>query len=71
MADFKVTASRGEYQGKPTLVLSSGDSDKYPFTFGLQKAKRILACIDDIKAFVADLDKPAEAKPTENKVAVK
>jgi hypothetical protein len=49
-----ITATRTEFKGHPLLVLSSGANEKYPFQFGLQKAKRIVACIEDIKKFVAD-----------------
>jgi hypothetical protein len=66
--EIQITASRSEYKGHPMLSLTSGANERYPFSFGLTKAKRILACIDDIKAFVAD----AEAKAAKaSKVAVK
>ncbi len=47
-------AVRGEYQGKPTLCLTKGEGDKWPFTFGLAKARLMLAHIADIQQFVAD-----------------
>lgn len=50
--ELTITATRSEYKGFPMLVLSSGTNEKYPFQFGLQKAKRILASLDAIKAFV-------------------
>lgn len=67
-----ITASRGEYKGYPMLKLSSGENEKYPFQFGLQKAKRILACIPDIQEFVRDCEaKAAKAATEANKVVVK
>ena len=39
-----------EYKGNPMVVLNPGE--KFPFSFGLGKAKMILANIDAIKKFV-------------------
>jgi len=47
-------AERSEYKGKPMLVLKNGEEDKYPFSFGLGKAKKILEHLDDIRKFVED-----------------
>ena len=70
--EFAVTASRGEYKGFPMLILSSGTNEKYPFQFGLQKAKRIVAAIDAIKQFVAEEEAKAATKAEPAKtVAVK
>lgn len=41
----------GEYKGKLTLSLPTGN-EKYPFTFGVAKAKLILKHLDDIKKFI-------------------
>ena len=43
----------GEYSGKPILILRRSEEDKYPFSFGLSKAKLILENIEEIKNFVA------------------
>ena len=51
---------RTEYKGNPLLVLKRNPEDKYPFSFGLTKAKMILESIEDIKKFVAEHDKPQE-----------
>ena len=51
-------AERSEFKGRPMLVLKNGEEDKYPFSFGLSKAKKIVEHIEDIKQFVADNDKP-------------
>jgi len=71
MAEEKlaVTAKRGEYKGYPMLILTTGANEKFPFSFGLSKAKRIVACIEDIKKFVADCEAAEAAKPKQ--VAVK
>ncbi len=52
-----VTVEKTEYKGRPMLTLKSGDDDKFPFSFGLTKAKKILEAIEDIKKFVAENDK--------------
>jgi hypothetical protein len=46
-------AGESEYKGNPMLVLTQGPEDRFPFQFGLKKAKLILEHLDDIKAFVA------------------
>ncbi len=43
---------RSEYKGKPLLVLKRSEDDKFPFSFGLAKARMILESIDAIKKFV-------------------
>lgn len=63
-------AERGEYKGHAMIKLTSGANERYPFQFGLQKAKRILACLKDIEAFVAEQEALPKAEP-ETKVAVK
>ncbi len=45
---------RSEFKGKPTLVIKRNEEDKYPFSFGLSKAKLIIENIDEIKKFVAE-----------------
>jgi len=47
---------RGDYQGKPVISLMRKEDDKFPFTFGLAKAKLILENIEEIKAFVAEAE---------------
>ena len=51
-----------EYKGSPVLVLKNTEEDRYPFTFGVKKAKLMLEHLDDIKKFVAKNDKPREPK---------
>ena len=49
----------GEYQGKPVISLVRSEDDRFPFTFGVAKAKLILANIEEIKKFAEANDKPA------------
>jgi hypothetical protein len=46
----------GEYKGSPVISLPLTADGKYPFTFGLSKAKIILKYIDDINKFVEKYD---------------
>ena len=41
------------YKGNPVIVLKRDEYDRYPFSFGLSKARLILASLDGIRAFVA------------------
>lgn len=49
-----------EYKGNPMIVLRRSADDRYPFQFGLSKAKLILDCVEEIKAWVAkkEAEKP-------------
>jgi hypothetical protein len=49
--------SESEFKGKPMLVIKATPEDKFPFQFGLKKAKLILEHVEEIKKFV---DKHAE-----------
>jgi hypothetical protein len=43
-----------EYKGKPILILKRSEEDKFPFSFGVSKAKLILENIEEIKKFVEE-----------------
>ena len=43
----------GDYKGNAMLIIRQTPQDKFPFQFGLKKAKLILQHIEDIKKFVA------------------
>lgn len=45
---------RSEYNGKPIIVLRRDENDKFPFSFGLVKARLILENVEEIKKFVAE-----------------
>jgi hypothetical protein len=47
-------AERTQYKGNPILILKNELNEKYPFSFGVKKAKLILEHIGEIRAFVAD-----------------
>jgi len=42
----------GEYKGSPIISLLRDDEDRFPFSFGITKAKLILENIESIKAFI-------------------
>lgn len=46
-----------EYKGNPLLVLKRTEDDRFPFSFGLGKAKLALDHIEDIRKFVEKHDK--------------
>ena len=48
---------RTEFKGKPVLVIKRNEEDKYPFSFGLMKAKLIVDNIEEIKKFVEENSK--------------
>ena len=52
-----MSAERGEFKGNPMLILKRSEDEKFPFSFGLSKAKMILENIEEIKKFVAECDK--------------
>lgn len=49
--------SESEFKGNPMIVIKNDEEDKFPFQFGLKKAKLILENIEDIKKFVEKNDK--------------
>lgn len=65
MSEEKIAATVGEYKGNAIISLPVSGSTKYPFTFGLNKARAILEYIDDIKKFVDDNPKPEKDEKKE------
>jgi hypothetical protein len=55
--DKKLEVTIGEYKGSPVISLPLSADGKFPFTFGLAKAKTILKYLDEIKKFVDEHDK--------------
>ncbi|MEK6567529.1 MAG: hypothetical protein AABZ27_02165 [Candidatus Omnitrophota bacterium] len=45
---------KSEYKGNPIIVIKRSEDDKYPFSFGVSKAKLILDNIEEIKKFVEE-----------------
>ena len=54
-----MVVERSEFKGRPILVIKRSEDEKFPFSFGLAKAKMILDNFEEIKKFVAETDKPA------------
>lgn len=50
--------TEGEYKGNPMIIIKNSEEDKFPFQFGLKKAKLIVENIEAIKEFVKKYDKP-------------
>jgi len=46
-----------EFKGNPMIVLKNDEEDKFPFQFGVKKAKLILENIEEIKKFVEKNDR--------------
>lgn len=45
---------KSEYKGKPIIVIKRSEDDKFPFSFGLSKARLILENLEEIKKFVEE-----------------
>jgi hypothetical protein len=45
---------RSEFKGKPVLTLKRTEDDKYPFSFGMGKAKLIVENYEEIQKFVEE-----------------
>lgn len=43
-----------EYKGRELMVLKGGETDRYPFKFGLKKAKLMVEHIDDVRKWVEE-----------------
>lgn len=48
--------SESEYKGNPMIVIKQNPEDKFPFQFGIKKAKLVLEHIEDIRKFVEKHD---------------
>ena len=60
MSEEKLPATVSEYKGNAIISLPVANSTKFPFTFGLNKAKAIIQYLDDIKKFIEDNDAKEE-----------
>ena len=49
--------SESEFKGNPMIVIKVDEEDKFPFQFGMKKAKLIIENIEDIKKFVEKHDR--------------
>jgi len=57
-----MNVERTEFKGQPVIVLKRNENDKYPFSFGLSKARLIIEGFEEIKKFVAEADNKTEEK---------
>jgi hypothetical protein len=48
---------RTQFKGKEVIILKRDENDKFPFSFGIGKAKLIIENTEEIKRFVLDNDK--------------
>lgn len=48
---------RSEYKGKPIIVIKRDENDKFPFSFGVAKARLIMENLEEIKKFIEENDK--------------
>ena len=55
----KLIIKTSEYKGKPLLTLQTSEDDRYPWSFGVRKAKMAYAAMDHIRAFIAKYDIPS------------
>ncbi|MFH1416203.1 MAG: hypothetical protein ABIH89_09005 [Elusimicrobiota bacterium] len=49
-----------EFKGNAMIVLKNDEDDRYPFKFGLSKAKKIIDNYEKIKKWVEDQDTPQQ-----------
>jgi hypothetical protein len=47
-----MVAEYSEYKGHPLISLKRDEEDKYPFRFGVSKAKLVLEHVDELSKFV-------------------
>lgn len=55
--------SESEFKGNKMIVLKRSEDDRFPFQFGLSKAKLILDSLDQLKAWVEKQEKTKAAAP--------
>ena len=56
----------GEFKGNVVITLKRSEDDKYPFTFGLAKAKLIMEHLEDIKKFYEENKDKARSSASKN-----
>lgn len=54
-----------EYKGRELMVLKGGETDRYPFKFGLKKAKLMIEHVEDIRKWVLEQDAKQAAMESE------
>jgi len=48
----------GDYKGNAMLIIRQSPLDKFPFQFGVKKARLILEHLEDIRKFIAKHPEP-------------
>ncbi len=56
----------GEYKGNPMIVLKNTEEVRYPFQFGIKKARLVIEHIEDIKKFVEKHGQPDPGEPVDD-----
>jgi hypothetical protein len=51
-----------EFKGNAMIVLRRSEDDRFPFQFGLSKAKLMLESVEEIRAWVAKQDQAKASK---------
>ena len=51
-----------EYKGNAMIVLRNDENDRYPFKFGLGKARKIVDNFNEIKKWVEDQESSPDAE---------
>ena len=51
-----------EYKGNAMIVLRNDENDRYPFKFGLGKARKIVENFNEIKKWVEDQESSPDAE---------
>jgi len=57
-----------EFKGNKMIILRRSDEDRYPFQFGLSKAKLVLDHIDEIEKFVRGEEVGVEPEKSEEEI---
>ena len=53
---MEVFVEYSEFKGNKMIVLKRNQQDKYPFQFGLAKAKLLIDGLQEVKAFIASCE---------------
>jgi hypothetical protein len=64
--------TESEFKGNAMIVLKRSEDDRFPFQFGLSKAKLMLEAVEEIRAWVAKTEakKPPSAGSGQAKAGV-
>lgn len=57
-----------EFKGNAMIVLKNDEEDRYPFKFGIGKARKIIENFDEIKKWVEDQEALKQEKDNKTEV---